>query len=383
MPNTDQKRTRSIIACVIAMMSMSITLGLSWPLLAIVLESRGVAPWLNGLSASAQMIAVLVVMPVAPALIHRLGVVRAIGVGIVGMAACLALLPIFPSVWAWFPIRFGLGLFEELVFIAGDIWINQLAQEETRGRLIGLYGMCLHGGFALGPLSIMLLGSEDWTVLYIGIAVVLTGLIPLAFAASPLASIGGEARARLSHYLRTATTLMLAGLMFGLIESSTESLLLVFGLEKGLDEDTAALLLTLFILGAILGQLPSGWLADHIDHLRMLRGACLGTMASLIALPLVVHEKLLIWPAMLVMGASLGSFYVVAMTMMGRRYRGSELIGVNTSFVFIWGVGASIGPGLSGAAMTMLGPNGMPATGVLLCVLFLLVCRRQPAEAAD
>ncbi|MBW2233708.1 MAG: hypothetical protein JRH17_25295, partial [Deltaproteobacteria bacterium] len=100
-------------------------------------------------------------------------------------------------------------------------------------------------------------------------------------------------------------------------------------------------------------------------------------------LPLVVHEKLLIWPAMLVMGASLGSFYVVAMTMMGRRYRGSELIGVNTSFVFIWGVGASIGPGLSGAAMTMLGPNGMPATGVLLCVLFLLVCRRQPAEAAD
>jgi hypothetical protein len=31
------------------------------------------------------------------------------------------LLPVFPNVWAWFPIRFALGLGTELVFIAGDI----------------------------------------------------------------------------------------------------------------------------------------------------------------------------------------------------------------------------------------------------------------------
>jgi len=72
-----------------------------------------------------------------------------IAIGIIGMAACMCLLPVFPNVWAWFPIRFALGLGTELVFIAGDIWINQLAEERTRGRLIGVYGMFLHGGFAL------------------------------------------------------------------------------------------------------------------------------------------------------------------------------------------------------------------------------------------
>ena len=154
----------SIVACIVAMMTMSITLGLSWPLLAIVLENRGVPTWLNGLSASSQMLAVLAIMPVAPRLIGRFGVVRSIAGGILGMATFLLLLPAFPSVWAWFPIRFGLGFCTELIFVAGDVWINQLAREESRGRLIGAYGMCLHSGFAMGPIAIMTLGSESWTL---------------------------------------------------------------------------------------------------------------------------------------------------------------------------------------------------------------------------
>ena len=41
------------------------------------------------------------------------------------------------------------------------------------------------------------------------------------------------------HMLRAGVTLMVAGLMFGLIEGAVESLLTVYGLLKGLDEDGA------------------------------------------------------------------------------------------------------------------------------------------------
>jgi len=74
-------------------MIMSVTLGLSWPLLTIVLDRQGVPAWLVGLSASGQMVAVLAVVPVAPSLISKIGVVRTIGLGIIGMAVCLALQP--------------------------------------------------------------------------------------------------------------------------------------------------------------------------------------------------------------------------------------------------------------------------------------------------
>jgi MFS family permease len=187
-------------------------------------------------------------------------------------------------------------------------------------------------------------------------------------------------RARLHHYIRVATTLMVAGLMFGLIDSSVVSLLPVYGLEKGLDEKSAAFLLTLFVSGSVLGQLPVGWLADHIEHRRLLCAASLTALVALAALPAMIGEPLLVWPVMLTLGASLGSFYIVAMTMMGRRYRGADLIGVNTSFVFIWGVGAAVGPGLSGGSMDIFGPDGMPALGMVLCAAFLLLCLRAPRE---
>jgi MFS family permease len=293
------------------------------------------------------------------------------------MAASLALIPLFDDVWLWFPIRFAIGLFGELIFIAGDIWINRLATEQTRGRLIGVYSVFVHSGFAVGPLAIMWLGSDDWTVLWLGVGIIFLGLVPLVLAGGGDAEPEGEVRARLGHFLRTATTLMFAALMFGLIESSTESLLLVFALGRGLEEQAAAFLLALFILGSIVGPLPAGWLADRLDPLILMSGACLGILITLIALPLGIDEPALVWPTMIAMGTFVSSLYVVAMTMMGRRYRGSDLVGVNTSYVFVWGIGAAVGPGLSGGAMTMVGPNGMPAVGGLLCVLFLAVCGRQ------
>jgi MFS family permease len=380
MQSDHSTRGRSIVACIAATLTMSVTLGLCWPLLAIVLERQGVPTWLNGLSASAQMVAILAVMPIAPALIGALGVVRVIAIGIIAMVCGLALLPVFPNVWAWFPIRFGLGLGAELVFIGGDIWINQLAEERTRGRLIGVYGMFLHGGFAVGPVAIIALGSDDWTVLYVSMAVIVSGLIPLMAAMGSAPATEEKPRARLRHYVRVATTLMLAGLMFGLIDSSVVSLLPVYGLEKGLDDESAAFLLTLFVSGAVLGQLPVGWLADRVEHRRLLMAASLTALVSLATLPWVIERSLVVWPIMLTLGASLGSFYIVAMTMMGRRYRGADLIGVNTSFVFIWGVGAAVGPALSGSSMDLLGPDGMPLLGGGLCFGFLLLCLRAPME---
>lgn len=108
---------------------MAVTLGLSWPLLAIFLERQGVPTWLNGLSASVQMMAVMVIAPLAPRLIGRMGTIPVMAVGVAGMAVCLLLLPVFPNVWAWFPIRFCLGLATDLAFTAGDIWINQMARD--------------------------------------------------------------------------------------------------------------------------------------------------------------------------------------------------------------------------------------------------------------
>lgn len=350
---------------------MTITLGLTWPLLAIVLERQGVPAWLNGLSASSQMLAILAIAPLGPRLIGWLGTVRVMALGIVALVIALLLLPLFPNVWAWFPIRFLLGLAAELVFTGGDIWINQLARDKTRGRLIGVYGTFLHAGFAVGPATIAIVGSDSWTALYLGAGIVALGLIPLVWSGNTAPRAEGKLRARMWHFVRIAPTLMVVALMFGLIDSTILVLLPVYGVQSGLDAETAAFLLTMFVLGGVIGQIPIGWLADHMDRRKLLMWCTLVAMLSIGALPFVIGQPVSTWLVMLLMGLTAGSFYVIAMAMIGAQFKGSDLISINASFVFLWGLGDVIGPFISGAAIDTFGPNGMPAVGVVVCALFL------------
>ena len=370
---TEKERLRGIIACIASTIAVTVTMGLTLPYLALVLEHQGVDPWLNGLSAAVQMVAVMFLAFLGPRLMGRYGTKRVIAGGLAGVALSLALLPVFPNVWIWFPIRFLLGLSAELVWTAGDVWINQLAPEEKRGRIIGITGFFQHGGFAVGPLLLGVLGTDTWWPLYIGTAIVLSGLAPLLIAGPAIRAGHGDARARILHFLKIAPGLMIAGLMFGLIDSATLSLLPVYGLRKELSPDMAESMLAIFVVGAMLAQIPMGWLTDHFPARALMLVGAVMTFAMLVAMPWTIDDPLLIYPVLGLMGAGLGSFYTIALTEMGRRFSGGALIGVTTSFMFLWAAGSVVGPGLSGIAIDIAGPDGMPALGAFLTLNFMIL----------
>ena len=70
--------------------------------------------------------------------------------------------------------------------------------------------------------------------------------------------------------------------------------------------------------------------------------------------------------------------YIVAMTLVGERFRGADLVTANASFGLLWGLGILVGPLLSGTAMDIWDPNGFPGTlaGATLLVLAIALFRR-------
>jgi MFS family permease len=364
---------RAMAICVMSTVSVTVTMGITLPYLALVLDGWGVDPWINGLSAASQMVAVLFLALLGPRLMARLGTKKVIGFGLAGVALSLVLLPIFPNVWIWFPIRFLLGLSSELVWTAGDVWINQLAPEKKRGRIIGLTGFFQHGGFAVGPILLAFMGTQTWWPLYIGIVIVMMGLLPLGLT-GPAATFGQhESSARILHFLKVAPGLMIAGFMFGLIDSATLSLLPVYGLRKDLGADLAEAMLSIFVIGAMLGQIPMGILAERFGARKLiLSGACL-SLVCLLVMPVTITHPMLIFPVLGLLGAGLGTFYTVALVDMGSRFKGGALIGITTSFMFLWATGSVIGPGISGLAIELGGPDAMPLTGAALTLAFILL----------
>ena len=367
------QRRLSLCIVMAAATAVAVTLGLTWPLLSLILESQGVDEGLIGLSSASQMLAIVVVVPLTPVLVTRLGTLRLIGLSVALAVATLLLLPAFPDVYAWFPIRFVLGGSVEILLIACDIWVNQAADDRRRGRTVGLYILVLSAGFAVGPLIISITGITGWAPFVIGAAIIGAGAVPLAFARGIVPPIEGRPSGRLFHFVRIAPTLMFAGVMFGLIESAMLPFLPLYGLAHGLSEAASVTTLTALIGGSVAGQLPIGWLAERLDRRLMIVGCAVVTLAGSLALPAVIGERALLWPVMAVTGAGVGGFYTIAMVMMGERFRGADLAAVNTAFVFVWGLGSIAGPTVAGGAMEIWGAEAMPLLVAGLCLVYLPV----------
>ena len=107
---TASERRRSLFAVIAALAVQSLIFGLSMPLLALVLDAQGVDKTLNGLSAAAQSVAIFAVAPFVSRLIALFGVARLMIVTTLLSIIVFLLLPVFPNVYAWFPLRFLLGL---------------------------------------------------------------------------------------------------------------------------------------------------------------------------------------------------------------------------------------------------------------------------------
>ena len=368
---TPAQRKRSITVVVVTVSVVALTLGLTWPLLSLILESQGVSAMLIGLSSASQTVAVLVVLPLAPWMMSRFGTVPLVACAIATIIVALVLLPAFPNVYAWFPIRFLLGGAVEVLFIACDVWVNQVAEEKTRGRVIGVYGFALSAGFAGGPLIINVTGIEGWAPFLVGIVIIALATIPLFWAGGVVPRVEGHPTGRLVYFLRIAPTLMIAGLMFGFVDAAAFSFLPIFGLGYGYDQSTVVNMVVAVVVGMMLTQLPIGWMADHVGGRIMIIGATVLVAIPCALLPFIMDMPYVLWPALLVIGGALGGFYTIGMVMMGRRFKGADLVAVNAAFVVFWALGSIVGPAVTGVAIDATTVDAMPVVVVAACLLYL------------
>jgi MFS family permease len=80
--------------------------------------------------------------------------------------------------------RLVLGAGEGAVYTAGSAWIVDLAPEERRGRVLGLYGLAVWGGLSVGPLvGELLLSLGGYTAVWIA-----AGALPLLGAVIALSA---------------------------------------------------------------------------------------------------------------------------------------------------------------------------------------------------
>lgn len=358
--------------------AFGLTYGLSAPLIALELDRQGISGFVIGANAAMHALGVLLIAPVLPRVVARAGLARPAQAALIAATLLLAAFPLLPLLWVWFGLRVLLGMASESLFVISEAWLSQASDEKTRARTMGIYVAAMSGGIALGPAILSVSGHEGATPFLIGAGLALAALAILLATrpAEPASEPAGDGGLR--HYLRLAPLAVAAAALNAAVEAAGLTLLPLYAVDLGWSEAQGALLLSVLLVGAILLQLPIGWLGDRMPRRRLIPGLASIAGVGALAWPAAFAHPAFAWPMAFLWGGAFVGIYTLTLTEVGEAFQGPDLTGVFAVMSAAWGVGALIGP-LAGGAAVGLAKHGLPLTIASLCLCFALACRLIPA----
>lgn len=372
---------RGLIVAIAVAGMLGMTIGLTMPLTAVVLDRNGVAGTLIGINAAAQFVGIMAGAPLGPRLVPRFGLLPVMAGALAASAATLAVMPVVTAYPAWLVLRFVFGAAEGVLFVATETWVNQAVSNAVRGRVVSLYTTSLASGFALGPLLIGITGTEGALPFLVGAGVLTGGLAILMLGIGTAPRIAGALSFTFTGYMAALPVAVCAAGLFGLADGGLIAMLAVYGLGLGFGEAKAASLVTALVAGGVVLMIPIGWLIDKVDKRRFVVG-CAGSITLLTAsIPMLAFRAEALYPALFLLGGLLGSLWLVSMALLGERFRGSDLAAANVGLTFAYGTGSLVGPAVAGAALEAWPPHGMmPALAVCVGIfaVYSAVTKRRP-----
>ncbi|MEZ5880253.1 MAG: MFS transporter [Nitratireductor sp.] len=379
-------------ASIIAISSIGVAIGLSFPLLSLILEQRGYSAIIIGANAASAGVAAMAAVWLVNPMVNRLGVINTMLACAVIASACMIGFHLFDQLAAWFALRIVFSGALTLSFVLSEFWINSAASERQRGLMLGIYATVLSIGFGIGPGILALTGSGGALPFAIGAVIILVSCLPVLFARRR-EPVLGDSLGSSSGFLKYVLIVPLATgavAVFGAVEQSILAIVPVYGQRLGYTETGTAVLLMVFAAGNVGLQIPLGIASDRVKDRRVILYLCgiIGVAGALL-LPVVINPTAPVWPAwtvLFVWGGVISGLYTVGLAHLGSRLSGGDLAQANAAFVFCYTIGMILGPQLSGIAMEAVPPHGFAwcvaaffAAYLLLCIVRAFYRQRKPA----
>ncbi|MGO4139473.1 MFS transporter [Rhizobium brockwellii] len=357
----------AIITAITGVTAFAAAQGLTYPLISLVMERRGVPPTISGLNSGAYAMGLAVSTFTVGRLTQVLRGDYLIVLSLIGCACCLALFASFDPLWLWFVARFALGFFASIIFVLSETWLNTACPNRLRGRVSGIYGMGLCGGFAAGPLAITFFGTNDGLAFaslsgYVILVAFVTFLLGRYARTQPHRGATGE----VLKFLGKAPLLIIMVSTFAFADVAAISTMPIYFVRIGHSATFAAASVTALALPTAIVQPAIGWLLDRTSRIAVAICSSFVAGASYLAIPFMPSELGII-SAFGVMGAANFALYTCALTMLGDRFSGGSLVAGSAAFTLAYATGCAAGSSITASAMELIAPVAGPiAAGIIL-----------------
>lgn len=262
------------------------------------------------------------------------------------------------------------GLASGVLVVLGETWVTSRASDKHKATLTGLYAAVFTGCQLIGPLLIAAGEPMQTYALWLICALSAACAFMLRNCAT-MVQADESSSASYRDLIPFLPAIASGVLCFSFFDASILSLFPLYGMEQGLDEKSAILLVTLIFLGDAVFQTPIGWLADKCGIIKTHIGCGILFCVMLVLITFSFSSHSLLVPVCIVLGAAAGGLYTLSLVRAGQKFSAQRLIVMNSLLGLVWSAGSISGPLFSGAAITFYGYDGLIAILLLTGVLFV------------
>ena len=251
MFNPDQNRLAPTLAMIMAASLVGFITGYTVPLISLELAQQQIAPLYVGLLAALPPAGMMISSFLSPALCRRVEM----GVLLSGSLILLALATIASCMTTDMTLlllpRLLTGLASGVIIVLGESWITGGAAGSQRATLTGLYASAFTGCQLAGPLLISVGPAWQTSALIAIVAVTAVCLLMLRHLPTGTRESLGERASWRS--LGAFLPVLASGVFcFAFFDASILALLPLYGMDKGLNEGLAVLLVIVVFIGDVM-----------------------------------------------------------------------------------------------------------------------------------
>jgi MFS family permease len=383
-----------------ASLIQAISIGINAVVLPTTLKAYGASTSVIGMVLAIEFVSVFAISFGLTRLLRAMSLYTWLLISTVIRLPAIALIAYFVDIPVWLLLVFLHGVGSILFGTLLQTWLNSIPFRRARGLAMAALGTSVSLGLLLWPRVVFALGAGVWIIepaiahadrylaawfglvpdaaveshtriaLFASALLSLLAALPLLLGRVVAPRFERTEQGSLLRTIRLAPAAMLATAVCGVSIFGIQSFITVYGISNGLSLVDAALLLSAFMFGAIVLEMPIAWLSDFFDRRYVMIVLVLLSLIAAVYLPIAIYDP---WGAralLFLWGGVIGGLYSICLALISERFSGADLVAANGAISVMDAAGGMFGILAIGVAMDLFDMDGLPYVIMFAGVLY-------------
>ena len=260
---------------------------------------------------------------------------------------------------AWLIFRMITGFSFAAIYIVCESWLNDRADNKSRGQLIGFYMIVLYFSTSAGGMLVNLRATTDAHLFILTSLLISLALVPILLTKKPAPDFSTPRFLSLKELYLKSPMAFVGSFSIGMVYSALFGLMGVFGAKIGLSIFQISILIFVNMFVGAIFQYPVGKISDKYDRRTILLSLNLIAIASLVFIYLLgsLSFNLLLVFIGIHSAVSL-PYYAVVISHMNDFLEKDEIVSGSSTLTLVNALGMVMGPMIASGFMAYFGAYG-------------------------